>query len=307
MIHYDPHRWFDHLFDIKGSLIPAITPRVSACVLWAVAVVAFDYWVRPVAIPATVHTLVGLAVGLLLVFRTNSSYDRFWEGRQLWGGLVNESRNLARGVAVHLRGDPVLLDHVIRWTAVFPYAVKNVLRGTDGLSPIAAELPKAELEWVLRSEHPPLSVATRITARLVKARDKGLISDIILVALDQNVQQMVDYLGGCERIHLTPLPFAYMVHLRRALILYCLTLPFALVEPYGWLTLPATLGVAYTFFGIEEIGVEIENPFGHDLNDLALEELCGKIAKNLLALSGRHDEADAHEIQTGEIIKIGVE
>jgi ion channel-forming bestrophin family protein len=98
-----------------------------------------------------------------------------------------------------------------------------------------------------------------------------------------------------------------MVHLRRVLILYCFTLPFALVDTFGWLTVPAVLGVAYTFFGIEEIGVEIEDPFGNDLNDLALEDLCAKIAKNLLALSGHHDEADAHQIETGETIKIGVQ
>jgi putative membrane protein len=307
MIQYDPHRWLDHLFDVKGSLIREITPRVLACAAWSAGVVALSHRLPQVAIPATVHTLVGIALGLLLVFRTNSSYDRFWEGREIWGRLVNESRNLARAAAVHLRGDPVLLDHVIRWTGAFPYAVKNVLRGTEGLGPIADELPRAEREWVLRSDHPPLSIATRITARLVKARDKGLISDIILAALDQNVQQLVDYLGGCERIHSTPLPYAYMVHLRRVMILYCLTVPFALVEPFGWLTVLATLGVAYTFFGIEEIGVEIENPFGHDANDLALEELCVKIAKNLLTLGGRHDEAEAHELETGEVIKIGVE
>jgi putative membrane protein len=307
MIQYDPHRWLDHLFDVRGTLIPEITLRVLSCVVWAVAVVTFSRYVTIVAIPPTVHTLVGTALGLLLVFRTNSSYQRFWEGRQLWGGLVNESRNLARGAAVHLRGDPVLMDHVIRWTAVFPYAVKNVLRGTEGLSSVAEGLPRAELEWVMRAEHPPLSIATRISARLVKARDKGLISDIILAMLDHNVQQMVDYLGGCERINSTPLPFAYMVHLRRALIIYCFTLPFALIDPFGWLTIPATLGVAYTFFGIEEIGVEIENPFGLDLNDLALEDLCGKIAKNLLSLGGRHEEADAHAIETSEVIKIGVE
>jgi putative membrane protein len=83
-------------------------PRVLACVVWAVAVVAFDRHVRPVAIPATVHTLVGTALELLLVFRTNSSYDRFWEGRRLWGSLVNECRNLARCASVHLRADPVI-------------------------------------------------------------------------------------------------------------------------------------------------------------------------------------------------------
>jgi putative membrane protein len=307
MIQYDPHRWLDHLFDVKGSLILEIAPRVLACVIWASAVVAFDRYVSPVAIPATVHTLVGTALGLLLVFRTNSSYDRFWEGRRLWGSLINECRNLARSASVHLKGDPVILDHVIRWTGVFPYAVKNVLRESDGLSPITGDLPKAELDWVLRSEHPALSVATRITARLVKARDKGLISDFILGSLDHNVQQLVDYLGACERIHTTPIPFAYMVHLRRLLILFCVTLPFALVDPFGWTTVPAILGVAYAFFGIEEIGAEIEDPFGLDLNDLALEELCGKIARNLLALSGHHDEVDAHQIETGEIIKIGVE
>jgi ion channel-forming bestrophin family protein len=208
---------------------------------------------------------------------------------------------------VHLRSDAILQDSVIRWIGVFPYTVKNVLRETDGLGPIADELPKAEIEKVQHYEHPPLAVAKRITSLLVEARDKGLISDITLASLDQNVQLLVDYLGGCERIALTPLPFAYMVHLRRVMIVYCFTLPFALVDPFGWLTVPAILGVAYTFFGIEEIGVEIENPFGNDLNDLALEELCSKIAKNVLAISGHRREAEEHVVETGEVIKIGVE
>lgn len=307
MIQYDPHRWLDHLFDIKGSLIPEITLRVLSCFAWSVVVVAFDHHVRDVSIPATAHTLVGVALGMLLVFRTNASYNRFWEGRKLWGSLINETRNLARAVSVHLRGDPELMDHVIRWTGVFPFTVKNLLRQADGLGPIAETLPRAELDWVLRSEHPPLSIATRITARLVKARDRGLISDITLASLDHIVQLLVADLGGCERINSTPLPFAYMVHLRRVIIVYCFTLPFALVGEFGWVTIAATLGVAYTLFGIEEIGVEIENPFGNDANDLALEDFCAKIARNLLALCGRHHEADAHEVETGEVIKIGVE
>ena len=96
MIQYDPHRWFDHLFDVKGSLIPEITLRVLSCVVWAAGVVAFHRYVRPCRYPRDGAHLVGVALGLLLVFRTNSSYDRFWEGRQLWGSLVNETRNLAR-------------------------------------------------------------------------------------------------------------------------------------------------------------------------------------------------------------------
>jgi putative membrane protein len=307
MIHYDPHRWFDHLFDVKGSLIPEITLRVLSCVAWSVAVVAFDRYVRPIGIPVTVHTLVGVALGLLLVFRTNSSYDRFWEGREIWGRVVNESRNLGRRVAAHLRRDPALLESVIRWVGAFPHAVRNVLRDTEDLGPISEGLPKDEIDRVLRAEDPPLAVASRITSLLVQARDKGLISDIVLVALDQNVQLLVNCLGGCERIHSTPLPYSYMVHLRRLMIIYCFTLPFALVDTFGWLTVVATLGVAYTFFGIEEIGVEIENPFGHDANDLPLEEFCAKVAKNLLAISGHRGEADAHEVETPDVIKIGVE
>jgi ion channel-forming bestrophin family protein len=144
---------------------------------------------------------------------------------------------------------------------------------------------------------------------VVRRRHAGIANDPhwIVASLDRNVQLLVDDLGGCGRINCTPLPFTYMVHLRRLLIVYCFTLPFALVGAFGWVTLVATLGVAYTLFGIEEIGVEIESPFGNDANDLALEDLCARIARNLLALSGRHDEADAHGIETGEVIQIGVE
>jgi ion channel-forming bestrophin family protein len=101
------------------------------------------------------------------------------------------------------------------------------------------------------------------------------------VQLDQNVQLLIDYIGACERIHSTPLPYAYAVHLRRALILYCFTLPFALVARFGWDTIPATLFIAYVLFGIEEIGVEIEDPFGTDENDLPLETICNNIERNL--------------------------
>ncbi len=286
MIDYDPHDWYTHLFDIKGSMVREIIGRVGACVLWSVAVVAFHLFVFPVGMPSTVHGLVGFALGLLLVFRTNSSYDRFWEGRKFWGGIVNETRNLARGAKVHLKDDPALRNGVIRWTIAFAYAAMNGLRGRDGVGAVGLRLESEAVETAVAAPHTALEVATRITARLVEARDRGLISDYVLVALDQNVQLLVDYLGGCERIRRTPLPFAYMVHLRRALILYCFTLPFALVGDFGWMTVLDTLGVAYIFFGIEEIGVEIEDPFGEDDNDLPLDRICAMIDENLTSLVG---------------------
>ena len=285
MIYYDPHDWWQHFLDIRGSMVREIFGRVAGVVVWSALVVVFYKFGNPiVGIPPTVHGLVGVALGLLLVFRTNASYDRFWEGRKAWGGIVNETRNLARAAVVNLAGDRTLRDEVVRWTIAWAYAAKECLRGRKDLGPIASELPTEEVGGVLSSDHVPLAVATRITATLAEARDRGLISDYVYMQLDRNVEQLIDNIGICERIHTTPLPFAYVVHVRRALILYCVALPFALVQEFGWATILDTLVVAYIFFGIEEIGVEIEDPFGHDDNDLPLDDLCDKIEKNLADL-----------------------
>lgn len=286
MIQYDPHKWLDHFFDVRGSLVREIGGRVALCVAWSAGVVAVHKYVQPVGMPSLLHTLMGVAMGMLLVFRTSSSYDRFWEGRKLWGGIVNETRNLVRGAAVHLKDDPALLARLTRWTAAYAWAAMHSLRGTDGLGPQAHELGAAEAKDAIDAQHTALAVAGVMTGCLREARDKGLVSDFVMVSLDQNVQQLVDYLGGCERIRKTPMPFAYAVHLRRALVLYCFTLPFAMVETFGWTTVVDVLVLAYTFFGIEEIGVEIEGPFGHDDNDLPLEDICETIHKNLYAIAG---------------------
>ncbi len=251
---------------------------------WATAILLFDRFVRPVGLPSTVHTLVGVALGLLLVFRTNASYERFWEGRRLWGGIVNESRNLARMASANLRERPAVLEPIIHWATAFSYASMNSLRAAAGLGPGESRLPGPEVAATLAARHVPMAVAQRISDRLVEARAAGHLSDYVMVAIDTNVQQLVDYLGACERIQKTPLPFAYVVHLRRALVLYCLTVPFALVEPFGWTTVIYALMIAYILFGIEEIGVEIENPFGTDYNDLPLEEICGTIERDLMAI-----------------------
>jgi putative membrane protein len=286
MIHYDPHKWTDHLFDIRGSLVKEISGRVLLCVGWSAVVVLIHTRYTNVSIPSLLHTLVGLPLGLLLVIRTNSSYDRFWEGRKLWGGIVNEARNLIRSASVHFQKEPDLLVRLARWTAVFPWAAVKALRGEPGLGPLEKDLSPSEAREVSTAQHPALAVAVEMSRCLDEGRRRGAISDIIQTSLDQNVQQLVDYLGGCERIRKTPLPFAYVVHLRRALLLYCLTLPFALVDTFGWTTVLDVALISYTFFGIEEIGVEIEGPFGYDHNDLPLEDICETIHNNVLALAG---------------------
>ncbi len=286
MIQYDPHRWLDHFFDIRGALVREISLRVAVCVAWAAAVVIFHNYAYPVAVPGFLHSLVGVPLGLLLVFRTNASYDRFWEGRRLWGGIVNETRNLIRGASLYFRDHPLLLRRLTFWTAVFPWSAISTLRGDSNFGPLLAFVPPEKLRELQESQHPALYVAKKMTEVLVEARQDGVTSDFLHTALDQNIQLLVDYVGGCERIRKTPLPFAYVIHLRRVLVLYCFTLPFAMVETFGWATILDVLMIAYTFFGIEEIGVEIEGPFGYDANDLPMEDICITIQNNVFALAG---------------------
>lgn len=286
MLQYDPHQWTDHLLDIRGSMVREILGRVSSCVLWAVAI-TFAYQLggdtfQPIAIPETCHTLVGGALALLLVFRTNSSYDRFWEGRKLWGGIVNETRNLVRSASALLAAEPETVREITLWTAVFAWSAMAKLRGRKELGPLINALPADVANEILEADHVPLAVCRRITELLEDARQRGQLDSIRLGMIDQNTQLLMDYLGGCERIRATPMPFAYAVHLRRALIFFVFTLPFALVSRFGWDTPLAVLLTSYIFFGIEEIGVEIEDPFGEDENDLPLEHICESIERTLL-------------------------
>ena len=286
MINYDPHDWRSHLLDIHGSMLREILWRVLSCVLWAAIVtIVYELVINDPAAEVAIwtmaiHSVLGTAIGLLLVFRTNSSYDRFWEGRRMWGNIINESRNLARFCHAYIP-DEGLRQRTLRWLVAFVYAAMHRLRGERAIGPDTQRLPAEEVRDVLACDHVPLGAARQITSSLVAARDAGHISDILLAAGDQNVQLLIDYVGACERIHRTPLPFAYMVHLRRALLLYCYTLPLALVRDFDWWTIPCTLMVAYILMGIEEIGVEIEDPFGDDENDLPLEEFCALIKANV--------------------------
>lgn len=259
--------------------------RVLSCVLFSAVIVYIDRRHFSLGVSEKAHSLVSVALGLLLVFRTNAAYDRFWEGRKLWGSIVNASRNLVRAASVHLRDEPALLDRIVRRAIAFPWACMHRLRDEPdmvaALGRIGTPLPDGDLATLARSNHVPLALAARITGDLREARARGHLSDYLLGVVDQNVQILIDCIGACERIHRTPLPFAYVVHLRRALILYCFSLPFILAPIFGWWTIFITLLISYILFGIEEIGVEISDPFGEDDNDLPLESICQTIEGNL--------------------------
>jgi ion channel-forming bestrophin family protein len=280
MIDYDPHTWRKTFFAVRGSMLKIIAFRSAMVVLAATPVSLFHAFVRPFHFEnaLSAHTLVGTALGLLLVFRTNQSYDRWWEGRKLWGAMVNTCRNVTRACSVHLANQPDRLNQVLSLTRAFPGAVAATLR-QERFEPVGLALDDAQA--VAARVHRPSAICQRLTHHLELERRTGRLSDIIFTTLDSNVQTLVDIVGACERIHKTPLPFAYVVHLRRALVVYCVSLPFVLLQSFGWASLAIVFAVTYILLGIEEIGVEIEDPFDGDENDLPLERITATIVAHV--------------------------
>ena len=258
-----------------------ILPRIAVVAGWAAIITVLDRLYFPIKFPSTAHALVGVALGLLLVFRTNASYDRFWEGRRQWGSLINASRNLARGSVAIMSASSESSQQVRLWTVAFAYALMHRLRDQPGFGELSDKLPVDSAKSCIDSGNAPLAASIQISSAITAARNASEITDHQQHLLDTQVANLVDVAGACDRIHRTPLPFAYVVHLRRALVIYCLTLPPAILDGYGWWTILVSIAVAFILLGIEEIGVEIEDPFGFDDNDLPLEQFCATIERDL--------------------------
>jgi putative membrane protein len=290
MIDYNPRNWLHQILAFRGTVTPKIIWRVIFMVGWASGVVLLHRHVRQIEVPATVHALIGVALGLLLVFRTNASYERYWEGRKAWERIMSDARNVVRTARGLLSDQPMLLEPLVRWTVAYPYSCMHALRGERSLGPAADQMSPREVTEILTAENVPLEVAARISRMLAENRPPGTFAERAVVAIDTILRSMVESLGICERIRNTPIPFAYVVHLRRALFLYLLTLPFALVDPFGWSTVVYTTLISYVLLGIDEIGVEIENPFGTDPNDLPLEELCATIQRELTSVVSKRTD-----------------
>jgi ion channel-forming bestrophin family protein len=285
MIEYDARQWRRQILAFRGSVSPKILVRLTLLTLWAIGVMWAHRYFRALEVPPTGHALIGVALGLLLVFRTNASYDRYWEGRKAWERMASDCRNLARTVSTLLGDDRAFLEPILNWTVAFPYACMHQLRGERSLGPVAARLPAPQVAEVLAHEHVPMAIATRISRLVAQKRvGGGTFPERAVILVESHVRSLVDNMGVCERIQDSPMPFAYVVHLRRALMLFLLTLPFALVNPFGWATVIYTALISYVLLGIDEIGVEIENPFGTDHNDLPLDALCAEIDRNLTAV-----------------------
>jgi ion channel-forming bestrophin family protein len=283
MIDYDPKNWLRLCLSFHGSVAPRLMPRVAI----AAALGFGAQWAKEnegFAIPPLAHTLIGVALGLLLVFRTNASYGRYVEARVLLGRILDSSRDLARQLVTLIpehAGWPAMRRDMMRWLGAYYRLVAQNVRDESDLTKLGDRLTDTE-----RAQLAPLTqrapvVATWISSHLGRLGQLGQIDSSKMRALDANLSALVQGLGGCQRIRRTPVPFAYAQHIKIFVLLFCYTVPFAMAESLHQYTWVAAAVLAFALFGIDEIGVEIEDPFGYDPNDLPLDKIGDTIDASL--------------------------
>jgi putative membrane protein len=283
--------WFRMLFIWHGSVLPQLLPRLLLLFVLSVVIVYFKGTLFHYKIPLNPapFTLFGIALALFLGFRNSASYDRFWEGRKLWGALLNDTRSLARQ-SVSLCSYAVNSEEVfqfIQYLIALTYALKHQLRKTSPSADLESRLPAELYQRIKEKRYKPVMLMTELAIWIKTARENGKIDTNGQFAMDENLNKLSDIIGGCERIESTPIPYSYRVLLHRTVYIYCFLLPFGFVDSLGWFTPVVVTFIAYTFVALEAIADEIENPFGTKPNDLALNAMCRFIEATLLEIGGK--------------------
>jgi ion channel-forming bestrophin family protein len=274
----------------RGSVLPELLPQLFLIFCISVGAIAVhDHLLRVIEhLNPTPFSLIGIALAVFLGFRNNASYDRYWEARKLWGQLLNESRSLARQV-LSLPRETIDTAHTrefVRVLGAFPHALRHQLRNTDPRDDLAARLPAPLLERVMASRHRPATIMLWLGEWVQQRSREGALDSWAVLATDRNLNGLSDVIGGCERIASTPLPFAYSVMIHRTVYFFCAALPFGLVDSIGVFTPIFAVFVAYTFMALEAIASQIEEPFGTEDNDLALNVMSAFIEDATRDLAG---------------------
>jgi putative membrane protein len=316
--------WFRLLFQVRGSTLPKIRGRLFAVFAVAVLVTAASTWLGGLTIDITTvpFTLISLALGVFLGFRNNTSYDRYWEARKLWGRLVNDARSFARITLTVISDDAALSRHASELEAhaqpgqaralqqaliyrviAFAHALRLSLR--NELGDLAALLPFVDTEELtaLRVQrNAPLFLAQRLSMLIAEARKRALLRHRDVHLFENLITDLVDVQGGCERIRATPIPWSYTVLMHTIVAAYCFALPFGLVATTKLLTPVVVVLIAYAFLGLDAVGDELEQPFGREENDLPLDAISRTIELNLRQLLGETDLPELSEPEAGCIL-----
>jgi putative membrane protein len=275
---------------MRGSILPTIWKSLAFTTVLAIVVTVLHGTIDGVKITvsAVPFTLMGLPLAIFLGFRNNAAYDRYWEARKQWGELVLRSRSLARQ-CLSLVEDEAVRMRMIRRGVAHAHALRHHVRGTDAAQDIAAWLDVDEWRRIRALPNLPHALMLEMGADLALCLRTGRIEPVLAPSIDATLTAMSGVAAACERIRGTPIPFSYTLLLHRTAHLYCLFLPFGLVDTIGYLTPLVAAIVAYTFFGLDALGDEIEEPFGLAANDLALDALCRTIEIDARTALGERD------------------
>jgi putative membrane protein len=236
--------------------------------------------------PAEIHAALTLVLGWLLVFRTNSAYNRWWEARTLWGGLVNASRNLAVKFAQLIVLPDEELAAAERLVTEFPAALRDLLR-EDTRGSGTGPLPRPVTRL---ATHRPGALVGELYSSLRRWKSRGWIDGDDLRVLDRDLAQLLDICGGCERIRRTRIAQSYRIFARQCVVLFLATLPWGICSEFDWWTIPLTAITSYFMLGLEIVAEHVEEPFGHDEDDLDLDGLCATIEQSVGELiAARHE------------------
>jgi putative membrane protein len=265
------HRPLATLAYLRTPLAPRLRPVVALLGLYAAAVAVLEFYFlqRDPDIRSDLHALLGAVLGLFLVFRTNTAYDRWWEGRKLWGQLVNDLRNFSIKVKAFDKVEPAEAEHLGRLLVNFARALKEHLR--EGVRPKQLSVYR---NLALEPRHVPAHVALMVREQVYVWKRDGKIDGFEELQLDPHARALMDICGACERIRRTPLPRSYLLFIRQCIALYLLTLPWGLIHDFRYWTIPAVMIIGYFMVGIELIAEEVDEPFGRAVDDLLLDDIC---------------------------------
>ncbi len=289
MIAEDTSKWLRPVLEFhKADTFRKLLPTLFALALYTslLAWLEMDYLhlrdSHPLKNVTLMHNLLGFAISMLLVFRTNTAYDRWWEGRKMWGGLVNCSRNLAIKLNAYLPPEDaenrLWLARVIGHFAV--ELKDHLLR--DNTRFLLDERPHPELPELDRAKHVPSQIAGSLVVRV-----NELLSENQQLLLNNDVTALLDICGACERIKNTPIPYSYITFLKKFIVAYSITLPLGYVFAMGWLAVPVVVFVFYVLASLELIAEQIEDPFGNDSNDLPMDRLSQMIGVQVTEILSR--------------------
>ena len=289
MIVKKPRTWLRMLFSVHGTSLTRTLPRILLFTGFSLVITVLEVLLHidTYSLTVTPFALIGVALSIFLGFRNNAAYDRYWEGRKLWGSLVNVSRSFARQTTTFVfaeGADDELTDfhcEIVYRTIAYVHSLRHHLRDSSPYDDLKLFLPEDDLRNLDAQKNVPLFILRRIGERIRWAWQQGWIDRFHLSILEDSLTRMTDIQGACERIKNTPIPYAYTILIHRIVAFYCLTLPFGIFTTVGVLTPVVVFSVSHAFLGLEEIGDEIEDPFGTAPEQLPLAALCRTIEVNL--------------------------